>query len=795
MARVPRGAVPLSLAAGLLVLVLAAGVAFTLPLNTGPDEPPVVRYARFLEARQRLPDPRRDDIFQAQHPPLYHAWLAAWIAAAPEFGDGPGHPRLRLPYERTVRIRWDLQGDPQARDILRRAREAGTTPGVARWPYLLRLSGLILAAVVLALAFRGAAALGGIQGLLAVASLVLLPQVAATFATPGNDQMLILWCTAALGILMAGATSRRRQAAASVLFGLGFLTKLTALGPFVTGLVLAASQGRPRPREILKRWGLLALGPLLLAGWWVLRQLLLTGSPHALDLAAARHPEMLRGTPPDLWEQLATLGGYLRSVTGIVGADGASPGTFWFAGAALVPLLVAGSVLALSLGRRVPGPQRVLARALLAGLVVQTGALLLGNRHFLYVHGRYFLPFLLPAGLVAAAGAGRLAGSRAPALLGVLAVVAAAGGPWLLHGVLIPHNHPRPDPERIPRCLTYLDLGREHLVQPVLDGSSREGWPPEPADADQRLRLDLPDQHGDIRLRLPAGSPGCLLWVRLAPPHKVLGPDHLAHVGLQAPPASPLAGWLSSHARRRHWTPLALAPPQDGGRWDVAVSGAGKDCGISQVLVQRLPWRIGTPRREKEHVVVPVSVEPPLLGLGGRAWLVSGDGEHDIRSMCPLPARSTELVFPLPVPASGPWQVDLESPGHVLLDVKLAARACRPEPLAGRLVRQEGSPGLLALQVRPGRDTGGLLARVPGEALVPGLKLRLVAGDGRTLDPAGFKLRRGAGPLPRSGRGWQLPPDGPQEALEIHFQGRHPVVVDRLVGTGSLWWRSAASRQ
>ena len=91
-----------------LVLLLTVGISFSLPMFLGPDEPGVLHYANFVRLEGRLPDPRTEDVFQAQHPPLYHVYLALGIhpglgaehtlgrtfLGCRARGHAAGHPRL-----------------------------------------------------------------------------------------------------------------------------------------------------------------------------------------------------------------------------------------------------------------------------------------------------------------------------------------------------------------------------------------------------------------------------------------------------------------------------------------------------------------------------------------------------------------------------------------------------------------------------------------------------------------------------------------------------------------------------
>ena len=237
---------------GLLAFVAAWGFLFSLiqPLGGPGDEDAHIRYVRFLADEGRLPEWRAEGGgeagYESQHPPLYYA------AAA-------------LVYSLT-----------------------GPLPEHWRWYALRWLSlalGIALFAVARAFAldyfhdrFRPAFA--------ATAAFMLMPTTLLHISYVNVDLASVLWCSIVLWMAVRvarGEASPRDRVALAAAFGLGLLTKLTALG-MLPAVVLAyvwdprVAAGKEREQRLV-RAALTLLGAAAIAGWWYARNSWLYGTP------------------------------------------------------------------------------------------------------------------------------------------------------------------------------------------------------------------------------------------------------------------------------------------------------------------------------------------------------------------------------------------------------------------------------------------------------------------------------------------------------------------------------------
>jgi len=751
-----------------LVLLLSLGISFALPMFLGPDEPGVLHYANFIRLEGRLPDLRTDDVFQAQHPPLYHLCLALGLSLFPDFGEGAGPPQPNLPYEREIRMDWDREkAGTESRD-----------PTLVRFPYVARLSGLILAALTVLLVFRGMrrAFPDARCGTLSAAALLVVPGFAAVFATPSNDQLTILLATAALGVLVGNAGRRLNLAVASILFGLGFLSKMLMIGPFACGMVLAAGWGRPKFRAACVRLAILCSGPVLIAGWWVIRQVIQTGSVNALQLAADRHPGILRMVPPDWWEVLQLLGGFFGTALGAVGGDSITPGTMWGIVAAALPVLILALGVGLARSRSAAPQEVLLGRAFLAGVLVQLAVLVYGNINFLYIHGRYLHVFVLPAAWVLCAGSRRLSGPRAGAVIGVLAVLCALGGPLLLHGHLLPRYHGAPSSSADPDILVRHDLGALLAPGTVLSGVARGDRQDLLLSADQRMIVGPGGPGQALQVAVTDLGPDDLYvaTVRIAPPSRGAGPDSLVHVRFTCA-GRRLSGLLSNHGRRGHQIHLAL-PPTQGGRLVLEARGPSTTLAWSQLIVRRLPFQFGSPRVESGNIILPVSVAPSATPLTMRCRLEGeGDRHSPYRDLASAGDREQKLAFPVGELDPQNLRLRLESAPGVRADLKVAAFLSSNVDSRKTIRRSPSSPGLLVARFTPAEhgDTV-VLTFPPGSLPLEDASLQFLDADGTPVEDGLLTLRYATAPTD---------PD-----LEVFFTGDRSLTLDRLIATGRLTW-------
>ncbi|HEX9888129.1 MAG TPA: phospholipid carrier-dependent glycosyltransferase [Nitriliruptorales bacterium] len=160
-----------------------------------------------------------------------------------------------------------------------------------RWTWdrhvtMLRIVSAALVAPLPLLAFWTAFGLTRRRRVALTAALVPLavPQLTHIAGTVNNDDLLFL-LTAALTLVLSwvvrGDRSLGTAVAAGALAGAGVLTKVFALPAplwIVAAYALAWRQGL-RPRDALTRVGVAGVATVVLGGWWVLRQLVVHGTP------------------------------------------------------------------------------------------------------------------------------------------------------------------------------------------------------------------------------------------------------------------------------------------------------------------------------------------------------------------------------------------------------------------------------------------------------------------------------------------------------------------------------------
>ena len=780
------------------VVLLAGGIALTLPLGLGPDEPPHLQYAGFLAERGALPDPEREDVLQAQHPPAWHAVMGALYGEL-----GPGAP-IVLPYERRVVLSpGTVVPDPIAasvREARGRAAPGGPLPtlqvGVL---YALRLAGVVFGLVTAVLVLGSAGSLFPDRrnvACLAAATGLLVPGFVSVFATPNNDQFAILFGTAGFAALVAAARRGRAHAPAwvlfaSVLYGIGFLSKLLVAGAFVAGLVLVLFWERKDLATRLRTFLILIAGPAILAGGWVLMQALKTGSPHGLATAAAHHPELLRVVSPDIpFGLLDLLGELFGSYLSSLGRDQLDPGRLWSALAAGIPLLVLGAALVAALGRHVGRRERVLGWAFLAGLFIQCLVLIYGNLDFVHTHGRYLQSLVLPGTLALAAGARPLFGRRAAVAVGAAAVIAALGGILLLHGRVLPTYHAGHAIQQVPWTVAYVDVGAQSSRAVVEDGifSYEHNWYyPRPVGRFALVRdLDRPVRIGFDDLD-PEGL--YLLSVHLHPPGpgnhlgSVSTVDVLADGALVSGPLSLLA--------LRDWAtfPVPRSATLDGSFRALVRLQTGETGGVSEVLLRRLPLtfdeRIVTDDTVRVRFRREGTDRLPVLTADLQARGVPLSGRQALMETAP---GVLEATLPLPPPGSGPLELRLTLPAGLWADAKLAPYAT---DFSRHLASTLESPGLFVLDLDDQEDRDAVVAHVP-VAEFPAGDYVFTLVDSAGLDVTGsFVLATPWGELAPDAAGFRVlvPGDAdPAAWIDVVFRGDAPLRLDRLRAHAAPPW-------
>jgi len=262
----------------ILLLHLALALAFSalIPLGEAPDEPAHFSYAQFIAKKGRLPATlaeRREAGYRAAWPPLYHALVAAPIAAV---GNAPP-TRLKAVGD-TARRLIPTNGQTIA-TFIHTQDEAWPWRGVTLAWHLGRLISVGLSTLAVAVTYFVALKLSRSRRLAVTATAchAFLPQFLFIGATLNDDTLLIL--LSGLILLLLVDDSQRPQPPGfgrwlglGALLGLATVAKYNALplwGIVLIGLTLLATRINIAPvRQLILALAALLLGAALTAGWW-----------------------------------------------------------------------------------------------------------------------------------------------------------------------------------------------------------------------------------------------------------------------------------------------------------------------------------------------------------------------------------------------------------------------------------------------------------------------------------------------------------------------------------------------
>jgi len=760
-----------------LVALLTIGTALSLPLFLGPDEPQHLEYGVWI-AEHGLPEPGTTTLLEAQHPPLYHAFLGQVHQAVKALED-PG--TIVLPYERRVAV--PAPGDP---------------PGDAPWtPYLLRLSGLVLGLLSAAtMLFVAARVFPGRRNLamLAAALAVLIPQFSVNFATPNNDQFAILFGALGFGVVatQAGrgrASGWKRLLVAGILFGLGFLSKLLVLGPFVAAAFLVASAEARNGGRRLRALSLLACGPLLVSGWWFIWQLVATGTPHAVSTTFRHHPELLRPMAPDALGLVEILGKVAYSFLADVGRDHLTPGVLWTGAASVIPLVILGATWA-GIRKKDGGVERSLCRAFAIGLAAQIAVLVYGNIQFAHVQGRYLYPLLLPGILALTAGLPRLMGRRAAPLLGLLVLLAAGGGLLLLHGRILPVYHSGHAIHGVPWKVDYVDLGGlapNPKVAPSAQGRESDWYYSRPVgrwcfsqDPNNPVAVTFADLDRNSLY---------LLSVRRHPWQRFVGRDRVSACDILADGAQ-MSGPLSPSSIHTWPTfPVPRSAVHDGWFRALIRPQASIGGGLSEMLLRRLPVTYHQRTVDGDRLVVEFRSEGGSTMPALRVQLRSRS--RPFGPIVPLVAEAggrMSASLALPPAGTGPLQVLLRLPEGLFADALATPFRTRDRE---RAVGDEDAAGIFVLELDPEQDRGQVVASFPGVVFKPNTyQFRFRDGIGRDVTSA-FRVQCDADGIvvARDGRTCTVDEELPVDSrLSFVFPGTERTRLGRVEAWASAYY-------
>jgi hypothetical protein len=623
-------------AAAALSCAVWAGFALGLPFGVGPDEPSHAAYGGFLQRHGRLPDAAQDVVFQAQHPPLYYAYLAVLAAVRPDAvgdavadaGGDPAAARALFERRRTAPAAWELPyprriawaperpvEDPFA-PFPEAALAAGETvaPAYTSEGFLLFVracGGVFLLAAIFALyrAARGADADG--TTLAAAAAVVVVPQFAATFAFVNSDQFAMLFSTLAFATLVAPTAAplaeTRRPLVAGLLLGLALASKLFAAGACVAcGVFVLASEGAPLRRR-LRAVVVMAAAAAVLGLPWVVRQFALGVGVDPVAGAGMRAPLGLKPYEPSFGWCAEFAAGLWRLWFSSVGGNIVDGGHAVALAAAAFALLACAGGAWVACGRGFPRRDRAACAAFLAGLVVQLALVAAANSRFNSPQGRYLHAVTAPGVFALAAAARALAGPRARGLLGALACAAALAALWIQHGLVLPAEHPARTPHD-DAIVAYADAGGAHrdARAALLAGTPtrlRDVAFPSPAD-------DALVDFVEVAVRMPNLEPGrpYVAEVRLG---RVLGCSAPAVVcwngtRIGGPFTAEIDdGWLRA--------PFVAPPPlAEGSRLSIRPYAAGRPVALAEARVRRADFAAPTraPRVDGSAAYLIVAANP-----------------------------------------------------------------------------------------------------------------------------------------------------------------------------------------
>jgi hypothetical protein len=661
-----------------LVLAYWALLAIATPVGAGPDEPGHIAYGGFLLRHGRLPVPERDSVLQAQHPPLYYAFLALAGALRPDAlapvvheaaGDVdrgreilrermthppdlvvlPGPYRVELAPSRPVEDHFvafhPIAGLAEGETI---GPPAYTTEGFV---LLLRLTGALFMTLVVLCVFAAArAAESPLEGAAAAAAVVLVPQFAADFAFVNSDQFAILFSSAAFALLAwpggRPLTESRRPLWAGMLLGLALLSKLFAAGACVAcGVFVLLAEDAPLRRR-LRALAMMALPAAALGLPWVFRQFAFGSGIDPVVTSGVKAPLAMKPYAPDLGRLIDFCGDLGRLWFSSVGGRLLGPGALLELLAAAFPLLAVAGACVVARDRRLPRLQRAFAASFLAGLAVQLFAVAAANVRFHSPQGRYLHALDVPGTLALAAGARALCGPRARAVLWWLAGVAIASSFVVGFLRVLPAERPRADRFTDPDLVFYVDPGAGTTAAGP-GRRVRDAFIPRPED-------DVIVEPREVATSLPPLTPGRPYAVRVKS----------RRVGR---PGEFFTAWLNDARLGGPFTPEVS---DDWVRFGV-VAPSGTDRAEGVKLRLRAPFDAWTPA-VAEAQVLRVPFDPPTLERDGAALIAV------VRSSAP--ARLLPLAVSLE--GGGDAGVPLKFDG----DGVARARFASPPPAGGASV-------------------------------------------------------------------------------------------------------------
>lgn len=427
-------------------VLLALGYSLVTPIFEAPDELwhfLHVKYIRdnkalIVQSEAALENPARQEGGQ---PPLYYllsATIISWLETGPmadvvtlNFDAQPGKIETRL--NKNVVVHADDEGFPYS--------------NVPLAVHTLRAFSVFLAAGTVVTTYAIAKELfSGVTTipLGAAAFNAFLPQFVFVSASVNNDNLVIFLSSLVLVNLLhlaKSGLSPRRVAIVGLLVGLAILTKISAIGllplaiatVFVTAL--RGHNGAMRREQqsgaefrfgqavlAAKAAMILIVGPLVVAGWWFVRNYQLYGDPLAVNVFLHT---VNRSIP--VWESSLSLADLQLLATSFLALFGwsnvaADPYVYWFLGGIVIVGFL-GALCAIVHIKRWPDCDAVLLFIPIAWLAMLVGGLFTWATAVGFDVGRLLFPAISVIAILVTTGVVSLVGARvAPVVVFALSI-------------------------------------------------------------------------------------------------------------------------------------------------------------------------------------------------------------------------------------------------------------------------------------------------------------------------------------------------------------------------------------
>lgn len=520
-----------------------------LPFGRGADERDHFIYVNHLFIELALPDPRQDNIAQAQHPPLpyvafavimwgldhwnvamgddaflgrdwsmvagrktlFNPELEAWRLYYPSAAERPTFAEERLNLH--IRLRaWELYA----------LRGVSLALGIATFFLILMTARLLLRERPW-------------TALFATAAVTTVPQFAWHFSIISNDSWLAAWAAwTAYYAIRAADRDRLDRLSTRLLIGfflgVGFLMKLHFVGIAFFAFLLVWRRSKKDLSFVDKIGRVLPLVilPMIVAGWWHVRQLMLQGSLLAAESHSRFRPSLFRLDRFHPIQVLDLLDEMTRSFFGSLGHDQLTSHPIYYdlpIGMAFAA--IAGAIFLKRDKKDVATcdelPQasrpRSIAFESLAGAFLLFCALNVSNVVYYHFNGRYMWAILIPLVGVMIEGLDRWFGKRLAVLLFLLVLWSVAFTFFSTWVVVAKYSI---DAEKVTRgrVAAYYDCGLEDFDQETARGAPST-WkrkilmPPEystrydvqfgPTPTIRyKMHVPTPERRWQIRLRYPS---------------------------------------------------------------------------------------------------------------------------------------------------------------------------------------------------------------------------------------------------------------------------------------------------